>query len=312
VRLDVQAEPGCTSRSELVARVATRSARIQFVDDARFAAQAVFTTPRPGEVVAELVLAADDGRPSRRRVVARSCAEATDAVALIIAITLDPTATRTPVADALKDDRVAADVEAVQPPPATKPAAQVAVETAVPSSRNTSVARRRFGAYLAGQTIFGPAPAVMPGIAIYAMAATERDGLWSPGILLGATHVGRGGLSEQGGTAAFTLDAASLDGCLLRARLSSIEARACASVLLGRLTASGTDTDAPASAARFFGAVGGTVVLTAGLGQIVELSARLGTGATLVRDAFAFTPTIFHRASGVTTSASLGIGARWQ
>jgi hypothetical protein len=307
VRLDLQADPGCTSRSELVARVAARSARLQFVDDARFAAQAVFTTPRPGDVVAELVLTPDDGTPSVRRVVGRTCAEAVDAVALILAITFDPTTTRKPTTNPLTDNQDAVDVETVQPPPATKPAAQAALL----SSPNSTVARRRFGAYLAGQTLFGPAPAVMPGIAIYAMVATERDGPWSPGIVLGATHVGRGGLSERGGTAAFTLDAASLDGCLLRGRLYSLEARACASVLLGRLTASGTDTDAPASAARFFGAVGGTVILTAGLGRIVELSVRLGTGVTLVRDAFAFTPTVFHRANALTTSASLGIGARW-
>ena len=66
---------------------------------------------------------------------------------------------------------------------------------------------------------------------------------WSPALFVGATHVWRSDLSEPGGAASFTLDAASLDACPLRLRWSRLAARPCASALVGRLAASGSDTD---------------------------------------------------------------------
>jgi hypothetical protein len=140
----------------------------------------------------------------------------------------------------------------------------------------------------------------MPGISVYAIAALDRDALWSPAIMVGVTHAWRNSLAEPGGTASFTLDAASLDTCALRLRLSVIEARACGSALVGRLSARGDNTSAPATVARPFVTIGGAAVLTAGLGSIVELSARLGAGLTLLRDSYEFAPTIFYRADRIT------------
>src|SRR4051794_16509342 len=91
-RLDVDAAPSCSTRDELIARVAARSTRIRFVSDgaglpvmsARIAAG-----PK-GSVVAELTVVEPDGRRFARRLEAPSCAAATDALALVVAITLDP------------------------------------------------------------------------------------------------------------------------------------------------------------------------------------------------------------------------------
>ena len=67
--------PTASSRGDLAARVAARSPRIQFVDDAAISAQVVLTSARPGNVVAELVLAAARRRaaaaPIRRPIVRR-------------------------------------------------------------------------------------------------------------------------------------------------------------------------------------------------------------------------------------------------
>ena len=98
-------------------------------------------------------------------------------------------------------------------PPAAPPAT---LEPATPAPPVASARKQRFGAYVAGQTIFGPAPSVMPGLALYAMAALDGEGVWSPALFLGATHVWRDDLSEPGGAASFTLDAASLDACPCR------------------------------------------------------------------------------------------------
>jgi hypothetical protein len=344
-RLEVRAAPECTSYADLSARVAARSPRIHFVDQAALYAQVILTAPEPGSVLAELVLSAADGKPAPRRVAARSCAEAADAVALIIAVTLDPASARKPATGPVRDPGAITDGEAVsrvasatkagspspsepkdqpaeqtvtdQPaerPDIAKPPAEPAAVVSVPPppAGPSATTRYGFGAHLAGQVVIGPAPAVMPGVALYALAAIDRDGTWAPAIILGALHAWRSDLAELGSTASFALDAGSLDACPLRLRWSSLVARPCASLLVGRMTASGgADVSEAASTERPFVVAGGVVVLTAGIGSVVELTGRLSTGATLIRDSYGFRPTVFHRASFLTTSASVGLGIRW-
>jgi hypothetical protein len=187
----------------------------------------------------------------------------------------------------------------------------VVVTRAEPAAPAAAVAGtpRHFGVYAAGQTIFGPAPAVMPGVAVYGMAALDRDGVWAPALFVGATHVWRNDLAEPGGSASFTLDAASVDACPLRVGRAHLAARPCASALVGRLAASGADTDQPASEARPFATAG--VALTAAFGGAnVEVIARVGVGVSLLRHTYDFGP-VFHRTSLVTTAVSLGVGLRW-
>ena len=115
-----------------------------------------------------------------------------------------------------------------------------------------------------------------------------RHGRAEPARPLGACHLRRRdarlalNLAEPGGTAAFALDAASLDACPLRLRWSGLTARPCATALVGRLSSSGSDTPQQASATRPFAAAGAAV--TASVGSSFELSGRLGIGLTVVRD----------------------------
>ena len=95
-RLELRGAGECLTRADVTARVASRSARIQFADDAPITASVALTSARAGNVIAELALTAPGAAPAPRRIVAQSCAEAADAVALIIAVTLDPTLRRKP------------------------------------------------------------------------------------------------------------------------------------------------------------------------------------------------------------------------
>jgi len=323
VRLEVRAPAGCTSRVDLMARIKARSSRIEVADDAALSAQVAITSQRLGTVVADLIFATADAGQPLRRVVARSCAEAADALALIIAVTLDPSLNRRPAAGPAPGPEVITDGVAGSPAragtaapasPPTPPAPPVTVKPVAPPVTGppaTAGTRRQVGVYLAGQILVGPAPAVMPGIALHVMVALERDGPWAPALLIGATHVWRAELSEPGGKASFTLDAASLDACPLRVRWSLFAARPCASALVGWMTARGSDTDNAVRSTRPFAAAGAAVAITAGLGSTVELSARMGVGLTLIRDSYELGATVFHRAAPLTISASLGIGTRW-
>ena len=80
-------------------------------------------------------------------------------------------------------------------------------------------------------------------------------------------------------------------------------------MLFGRLATQGSNTSQAASAARPFGAAG--AVISAGFGSPIELSARLGIGVTLIRDAYEFATNVFYRAAPVTISASVGVGFHW-
>jgi hypothetical protein len=338
LRLEVHAPPACTSKRDLAARIAARSPHIEVVEDSPLSASVAVASLHVGSVVADLVLRSPGADQTPRRVVARSCAEVADGAALIIAVTLDPSLRRSPATGTGEERATAKDTKASarsgsaaappaaaakepsavpasrpeqrleRPPATTQSAAPGVPSTVKPGDAPAVATKRELGATLAGQTVFGAAPSVMPGLALYATAALERDGPWSPALLLGATHVWRSDIAESGGAASFTLDAASLDACPLRLRVSSLVVRPCASALFGRLASHGSNTgrEQPGSAARPFGAAG--AVLTASVGSPLVVSARLGVGITLLRDSYELATNVFYRAAPLMISVSLGIG----
>jgi hypothetical protein len=330
-RLEVQALAECTTREELIARVAARSRRIRFDDEKAVGPTiraAIGAAPRGG-AVGELVILQPGGKSSSRRLSAPSCAEATDAIALIIALTLDPMSGSTaspathliptpPPRSANEPPRTPA-----QPAPTGQPASARSPEAPAASTADGEPAviaspparpvasQRRVGAGAVAQEIFGLAPGALPGLAVYLSVAVDRQALWSPAVVITGTHAWSEGLRETGGTAAFTLDALTLDACGLRLDLAPLEVRACGTALYGRLGASGSATYSPAVAARPFVAAGGALLPSLKLGRLFELSGRLGASASLIRDSFAFTPNVFHRTAAVTIAASLGLGVRF-
>jgi hypothetical protein len=319
----VQASADCTSRADLMARVLARSPHVRFADDPNaLAIRASFTIMPSGDVVTDLLLIAPGAKPSPRRLQARSCLQAADGAALIIAVTLDPAALgesratpdREPASEASSGSARTgppslASAEAKPKPTLVQEPARGNIHAGDGSS--TEVTRFRFGVYLAAHSVFGPAPVVMPGLAVYTMAGIDRPSVWSPAVVIGGAHVWRAGIEAEGGTASFALSAASLDVCPLRLGVVSFEGRACGSALLGRLAANGSETrNSPGTVTRPFAVAGGAAVMTLGVGSMLELSARAGAGATLVRDSFEFAPIVFHRAAPVTAFMSVGVGLR--
>jgi hypothetical protein len=341
-RLEVDAPASCSTRDELVARVAARSTRIRFVhDEAGVPSLIARIEPAArGTAIADLTVVEPDGRKFSRRIEAPSCAAATDALALVVAITLDPrAATReasgaaaTATAGAAAGAGKAGDVGAAggamasqdgagPGPPAAPGDGQATPEASLrgdgPAGGGGDVTEaagpsvRRVTAAVAAGAVSGPAPILMPGIALEAVAAYDRPSVWSPALVLTVTRVWSGGLKESGGTAEFTLDLLGLDACPVRLALLALEARVCAAGTVGRLAARGTNTYDPRSVARPFAAAGGTIRLAVPLGSRVEVRARFGAAASLWRDAFEFTPEVFHRVASVTLVGDVGVGVRF-
>ncbi len=315
-RLDVDAAPSCSTRDELVARVAARSTRIRFVSDGvgiPTMTARIDAGPK-GTVVAELTVVEPDGRRFARRLEAPSCAAATDALALVVAITLDPSAATAGAAPS-PDAKAAPVVTVSSPPTAPAPEGTVAKAGHLDGTEAGAAAppasQSRLTVAAAGEVVAGPAPAAMPGVALEVQAALDRTSIWSPAVILTLSHVFSADLSEPDGRATFTLDLLGLDVCPVRVVLLRLEARACAAASVGRLAAEGSHTYDPRSVARPFATAGGTVRLTVPVVWRVEVRARFGVGAALWRDAFEFTPDVFHRVASVTLVGDVGVGVRF-
>lgn len=297
VRLSLQASPTCTTREELMARVRARSDRIQ-LDDAADTVVRAAVAPLAGQraVAGELWVEQPDGRATQRRIRAPSCEQAADALALVLVLALDPSAV----------------IATPGPPPAPRPISPPRAAPAVTAPPAPDTPHTVWAIDAGGWVVQGPAPRLMPGVALGALVARDGAGLWSPALALSWLHAGSGELAEPGGTAAFTLEAAILDLCPVRLARGRVEARGCASALVGRLAAAGSNTYAPAAAQRPFAATGVGLRVAVALPHRLQLGGRLEAGAPWQRDAFAFSPTVFHRAAAVTLAAGLSLGVRFR
>lgn len=315
-RLEVDANPACSTRDELIARVAARSTRIRFVNDADGVpalAARIEVGPRGG-AVAELTVVEPDGRRFSRRIEAPSCVAATDALALVVAITLDPsvaTADASKAPSAVDAGTGAPGAPPPAPPPPPPPQGEPPPTVSTGAAPVAGPVFQYITAAVTGEAISGPAPALMPGFGIEVQAGMERASIWSPALMLSLVHAWRSDLKEDAGTAAFSLDLVSLDLCPARAVVLHVEARVCAAGSVGRLTGQGSDTYEPRSVARPFATAGGAARLAVPFGGRVQVGIRLGAGATLWRDAFEFTPDVFHRAASVTLVGDVGVGVRF-
>ncbi len=90
--LTVRAEPECATAGAVAERVRVRSPRIGFVDDASGVPRLLVTVRQDGadRRVFELSVQWPDGRRAERRIDARTCRSGLDALALLLAMTLDP------------------------------------------------------------------------------------------------------------------------------------------------------------------------------------------------------------------------------
>jgi hypothetical protein len=89
--LEVVADSHCTTRADLIERVRIRSPRVRFVDNgSALAIRVRFSRIQSGALAGDITLASPSAKPALRHVLAGSCTEAADAVALIIAVSAAP------------------------------------------------------------------------------------------------------------------------------------------------------------------------------------------------------------------------------
>jgi len=327
--LSVKSSPGCVSRAELIAGVLSRAPNVDFVaEEAALDIRVQVDATQTSSVVSEVTLSRRGRQPSTRRVVAASCSEASEALAVIIAIALGKSTSH-------QSESVASENGSTESPGGTQRSSDASLRTGAAGSSRENRERARevdagksgefettrsrsvewrphFALQLAGDSFVAPAPGVMIGVGVRALAGVDTASIWSPALVLGAARAWRSGVEARGGTASFTLDAATLDACALRFALASVETRWCAFLLGGRLSAEGSDTfNAPGTVARPFWVVGTSASFTASVGSRFEMTARLAAGVNLVRDEFKFDPVVFYEVPAITLAPSIGFGARF-
>jgi hypothetical protein len=335
--LEVVAAGGCGSEAEITARVGRRSSRIRFVEpgpDVR-RARAELRAASNELFAASLSLWTDDGRELVRRVRPARCADALEALSLVLLVSLDPdadlgeTAAPTPAQEPAEtgapDSPASAATSAALPTPAAParrgkrregPDAQAeadALELKRESESESEAAapgsgsRYRPFAGAFASVRGGPGPGWMPGFGVFV-------GVLGPGfpsesaLRLSVARHGRSGFEVEAGRAEFELDTVRLELCPLGLGFGAAALHACIQGELGELEARGSGLPDSRSAARPWRSLGVSGWLGVRPWPVLELSLSAGLEHPLVRDRFEFNPEVFHEVGPVCGWLSLGVG----
>lgn len=265
---------GCASEEAITAGVRSRSTRISFVAAAEDVPnlRVELRAEPTGELVATLAVHWPDGQRSERRVAAEGCADAVEALAFLIVLTLDPRA---------------------------QPATPAPAAARAPSVAPSGLRFDRVELGLIAPIALGIAPEAMYGFGVRASAALRGTSLWAPALQLRASRLWLNGWPADGGVADFRLYSFQLDACPVALFAGPLTSRACLAAALGDLTASGRDTFAAQSHARLWASLGATLALQVDLPSILQVGVNAGFLAPFQRDRYAFRPTVFHEPSAL-------------
>jgi hypothetical protein len=279
VLIAVDAPNGCLTAPAFFERVRRRTTRLREATPGEPARRFSLTIEEKERVSGKLLTENTDGTTALREVEGASCQEVADALALVVAVTLDPLADLSSASDE-------------NPPPLPRSSPAPGAPTPWPPPRAPSPASRpkprpHFQHELAAEATLaaGLVDAPLPGIGVRYFAS------WGPigsGLLLtvGAFATLAGDTQANyasGGVVRYRLQAFNPGVCPVGARVGArLGVSACATLILGRLEAQGMELPGGRSDASFFMAAGlegrGELHLTGPLGLIAAagLSAPIG------------------------------------
>jgi len=305
--------PGCSSAAEFIERATPRLPGLALIEGQGDVGLEVILTENQSGVAAELVIHLEDGGSLSRSIQASTCDEATEAIAFVASVALDPGA-RDPVV-----------VQSARPPEgdgshrATSDGARdeaLEDDDAAGGAERGRRGRRSpsaggggllgVGAALA----FGVAPSTMLGPELSLRWSARRPGAWSPALLLDAQYLILEGHEEAAGVAAFHQGRANVAFCPSAFRVGVLSGRPCLGMAGGWVESEGSDTETPGQATRpyFDTNLGGHLEVALGRQSAVILSGYVGV--PWIRDSYRFDATVFHRTAPVTGGLALSIGAR--
>jgi hypothetical protein len=294
--------PPCPSQQDFERAVRERTRR--WTSASRESAHRVFSVSLSNEGeewTGRLQVQAGGETPTMRTVSGGSCEEVADAMALVVAVAIDPR--RSLAVESVEEPEPAGEMTTPEPPVVARPGPV--------GEPKAPVARWRAG--LGAQVALhgGPAPEPMWTVPLFFEWCFDRH--QSPDPLF-RVSVGRGALTAAsllGSSARFSWTFARVEGCAAW-QVGDFRLAPCAMVEGGALRGAGQGVDVPRAKTRPWfvaGLVGrGQWVVTPGL--FVEGQASLGT--PLVRDRFYLEPdTTVHDVAYLTWGGAIGLGAHF-
>jgi hypothetical protein len=258
--------------------------------------------------VGQLDAEASDGSSAAREVISATCSEVTTALALMVAIAVDPKASTAPIAELSV---------AVDPPPApaaspsARPPAPVVASNSLPAQPTPIQQPRRWSVGGGALLLGGIAPDIAPGAELFGETQSGRTQGFAPVLRVGAGYADSawaGGAARQ---AAVRWMMARVEACPLSiAPSEALRLLACADLDIGALRAQGENVTHPGTKTQFFTAAGITARIryTPARSWFVEIAG--GGAIPLVRCTFVFEQphTVVYDMPWVGWHASAGAG----
>jgi hypothetical protein len=303
IRMTYQAPAGCPSEIEFVTRIRARSTRARVAlpgESARTFDVLVDAGPPPSGRVMIL----DTDIPfGTRRVEADTCADVADALALVIALSIDPHASSPPV----PAPKPAPASDPVEPRPSAEPASDE------PPRESGSTNQR--GGLFAGADFavtYGVAPSALLTASPYVGWRSSAEGIFDPTIRLALVHATDDGHPVPTGSADYAWTAGRLDLCPTDWRWSSVRLIPCARIEGGVLTVAPHDVGLPERRVRPWFAAGLLARAQWSFLRPMFLDADVDVLLRATDDRFYFVPdTTVYRVPIVGASAGIGLGAHF-
>jgi hypothetical protein len=275
VMFEYEAPAECPLEQELVRQVQARTRRARLALPGEAASKFAIVIARDSAAMrGKLVVQPPSGGPeSVREVSAKDCVEVVSALALVVALVIDPNASTEPLpADEHAEQRV-------------EPLLQA------PSAVALEAPRWRWGLEARLGVTGGIAPDLAPLAGLAVSVARDGSDIWAPLLSFGVTAAQSFEVDAADGTARFGRLAARISFCPVRALAASrIALRPCAFIEAGALRGEGFDTPDAASATVLWLAAGAALRFELSLGQLAVLGAEAGATLPAFHDRFFFDP----------------------
>lgn len=251
---------GCPDGGNFLGRLTARSARAHLANAGDHIDFVVTLGPATGGYSGRLERQTTGGTIAIRELTGESCGQVADAVALSLALAIEPTSrdhggksttrgteTAQPIAadnddvDTAKNPygapSVAPTARVAPSPTTTNPQHDVAGDRGHSEAPPTSEARAGSWTVLVMGTLgTGLAPSVLPGAGAFVEYATDSPRTFSPAVRLGIT-ASRGSSTTEVGMLAVTIAAARIEGCPLRFSGGTMRFRPCLGFDVGSIAA---------------------------------------------------------------------------
>lgn len=329
IALEYQSASDCPDAATFQRMVEARTARARFVTSGQTRTFSVALTGG-SHPSGELTVRRASHVEGVRHVHADTCPEAAEALVLMVALAVDPsaivgpvaargsaaspsatatapTATNTNASPPVAPPEPTRAPEFVAPPPMVAPAPRESPST---SSATTPPHTLFLGTDLVVSSGVPAAPLL--GVAPLLGWRSASDALISPSVRVAFLRAGSSLVEATGGSASFTWTVGRVDGCLLSWPRGPAHVLACARVEAGVLEASGNGVPGAKSAGRGWLALGPAIGGEWELLPPFFLEADVASMVRATRDRFYFQPdTTLYRASLFALEASVGIGVHF-